>query len=111
MPSAKLLTMSPAALKWMIGGSERWWIHVPPVPSGMMPIAAPAFTLPRCGQFSTIRYGLLIAFTPGNGAGAAPRPCCAATAAHNTVAITPAAASCDVVDLEDAIGGCSFATS
>src|SRR5262245_54507505 len=59
----------------------------------MMPIAAPAITFPRCGQFSTIRYGFFIALMPGNalapawprcaGAGAWPR--CAAAAAHTMI--------------------------
>src|SRR5262245_14630677 len=59
----------------------------------MMPIAAPAITFPRCGQFSSIRYGFFIALIPGNAlAPAGPRcpapagwPRCAAAAAHTTI--------------------------
>src|SRR5262245_55899063 len=56
----------------MIGGSERWCTHVPPVPSGMMPIAAPDRISPKVGHFSTMRYGLAIVL--GHSGAAWPRP-------------------------------------
>src|SRR4029453_14091732 len=73
------LTMLPDESMCRIAGTDRGCSQAPPTPPGTIPIAAPDLMSPRCGQFSSMRYGLFIAFTAassmGGGRSPRPRPC------------------------------------
>src|SRR5512139_1535588 len=96
-PRPKLFVTAPDASMKFTGGSERNIIQVPPLLSGMIPIAAPQ-VIPsgNVGQLSVMRYGLLIVVvvrrassSSGLGGGAFAGAC--APAAAPSSALTAAA--------------------
>ena len=104
-PRPKLFVNLPDASMKFTGGSERNIIQVPPLLSGMIPIAAP-HVMPSgiVGHFSVMRYGLLIVVvvrrassSSGLGGGALAAGCAVAAAPSNVPTANVTAPSSDSV--------------